>query len=202
MKRLFILCLALLMCACASAESYTVFLPAGKAIHSGPSRDFETVRNLDADGTFTIVEEVWDESGNLWGKLKSGAGWVFLQADGAPLYSPIRADYADEALLQSSVHHRLIADSSEYAVHMAFFANETLRNIAFSALELTDSGYSVSEPLFILYELTPDIPMVVSAAFPGDMSAYSLTFTDAAGNPHGYTVSISGRDGSLELIEQ
>ena len=202
MKRIFMLILCLLLCACAAAESYTVSLTEGRAIHCGPGHDFEIAQTLDEDGVFTIVEEVWDEHGNLWGRLKSGAGWVFLQADGAPLYSPIFADYADENLLRNSVHHRLIADNSEYAVHMAFFANEALCDIAFSALELTDSGMEPTATLFTLHELTPGIPMVVSAAFPGDLSAYRLTFTDASGIPHCCTVSISGMDGSLELIEE
>ena len=27
-------------------------------------------------GTYTIVEEATDEAGKLWGKLKSGVGWI------------------------------------------------------------------------------------------------------------------------------
>ena len=263
MKRLFFLCLALLLCACAAAEAYMISLPAGKIIYSGPGYDFAEVQTLDADGvftiteeirdnagnpwgrlksgagwialnmspytrplyaedpiyegpgydyavadffaengTFTIVEEAWDDDANLWGKLKSGAGWVFLKSESALMLAPLRAEYAGDALMHDGEHHRLIIDDSEYAVHMAFFAHETLRGVSFSALELTDAGYAVSEPLFTIAELSPGVPMVVSAAFPGDMSAYALTFTDAVGMPRSFTVTISGMDGSLELIEE
>jgi len=263
MKRLMILCLALMLCVCAAAETYTASLPAGKAIHAGPGsnyavaqtldkagvftiadeewdksgnlwgklksgagwvllteaisytralpagtavrtgpgREYSIAKTIDENGVFTIVAEKWDDAGNLWGKLKSGAGWVYLQSTGAPFYQPISADYADNHVL-SSVHHRLIADNSEYAVHMAFFASEPLRDVTFSSLALTDEGYDIAEHLFTLGKLTPDIPMVISADFPGDMSAYALTFTDASGVSHRYNVYISGMDGSLELIEE
>lgn len=58
---------------------YTVNLSADTAIYKGPSLDTDYVRSVAKNGVYTIVEESWDSVGNLWGKLKSGLGWVFLR---------------------------------------------------------------------------------------------------------------------------
>ena len=44
-------------------------------IHEGPSYNSTYVQML-PKGTFTIVAEEYDSNNNLWGKLKSGVGWI------------------------------------------------------------------------------------------------------------------------------
>ena len=44
-------------------------------IYKSPSYGSACVSML-PKGTYTIVEEKYDENNNLWGKLKSGAGWI------------------------------------------------------------------------------------------------------------------------------
>lgn len=51
---------------------------ASYSIYSGPSYDSDFVEDLPA-GTYTIVEEAYDENNNLWGKLKSGLGWICVE---------------------------------------------------------------------------------------------------------------------------
>ena len=46
-------------------------------IYEGPSYSSAYVQML-PEGTFTIVEEQYDENNNLWGKLKSGIGWICI----------------------------------------------------------------------------------------------------------------------------
>lgn len=60
--------------------NYLKELSGSVGIYSGPGYDFNFVQNVGQYGTYTIVEEKTDSSGNLWGKLKSGVGWVMLEA--------------------------------------------------------------------------------------------------------------------------
>ena len=51
-------------------------------------------------GIYTILSEVWDADGNLWGEMKSGIGWVLLiEGDlvcrRCGIYFPYKGLYAD-----------------------------------------------------------------------------------------------------------
>ena len=57
---------------------YTFSVPDDSTIiYDSPSYNGEQVQNLPL-GTYTIVEEQYDDNGKLWGKLKSGIGWICL----------------------------------------------------------------------------------------------------------------------------
>ena len=56
---------------------YTTSLSASTAIYATPDNS-TYVRTVGQDGIYTITEEAYDSAGNLWGKLKSGLGWVLL----------------------------------------------------------------------------------------------------------------------------
>lgn len=48
-------------------------------VRKGPGTSHPVVRTLVNDkNTYTIVEEYTKDSGNIWGRLKSGAGWINL----------------------------------------------------------------------------------------------------------------------------
>ena len=57
---------------------YTTGLSASTLIYTKPDRSSKQVQSVGVDGIYTIVEEAYDSVGNIWGKLKSGAGWVML----------------------------------------------------------------------------------------------------------------------------
>lgn len=59
-------------------ESYLVWLNAGVTVFEKPSASSQVTYVIDASTNYTIVEEATDSSGDLWGKLKSGVGWVNL----------------------------------------------------------------------------------------------------------------------------
>lgn len=173
-----------------------------QSIFDGPGYDYIFSGTVKEAGTYTIVEEVWDNEGNLWGRLKSGAGWVdlseILQFIENP--APISANFAEDRLLSSGNFHHYIGDTSEYAVKITFYAYETLKNVTFFSMELTET-MEKDEDLYSIPELTPEMPFVAAAAFPGDMTTYGISFTDQNGTAHCYTVSISGRNGTLVLSE-
>ncbi len=57
---------------------YTTQLSAARNIYNGPGNDYSHVQDVGLTGIYTIVAEKYDAYGNLWGKLRSGIGWVQL----------------------------------------------------------------------------------------------------------------------------
>ncbi len=181
---------------------YLLTVPrADQSIFSGPGYDYSFVGTVELAGVYTVVEEAEDAEGNLWGKLKSGIGWINLTEIRSPNQTPISANYADQTLLDSGNYHHCKADSSEYAVSIAFRAQEPLRDVAFTALDYTEAGFQVRELLYQMDRLDPEKPLVVEVSFPGDLTTYGIRFTDSEGIVRRYTVTISGRNGSLVLTE-
>ncbi|MBR6825954.1 MAG: hypothetical protein IKM59_05330 [Oscillospiraceae bacterium] len=58
--------------------SYIVTLLSSTPIYRAPNEYSEFIQYVGVYGAYTIVEEAWDQYGNLWGRLKSGVGWVML----------------------------------------------------------------------------------------------------------------------------
>ena len=59
-------------------ERYLVWLNIGVNIHEQPDSNSMITYVIDEAANYTIVAEAYDGSGDLWGKLKSGVGWVNL----------------------------------------------------------------------------------------------------------------------------
>lgn len=174
---------------------------ADQSIFDGPGYDYSFVGTVELAGVYTIMEEVWDYEGNLWGRLKSGIGWIDLTdvRNSKNLQIPITANYADDTLLDSGNFHHCIADTSEYMVQVAFRANAVLTDVTFSSLQFSESGYEIAQVLCTLPELSPEKPLVADISFPGDLSAFGISFTVDGGSVYNYMICISGRNGALEL---
>ena len=168
----------------------------GASIYTGPGTEFTWHKTTEEEGTFTIVAEVPDAYGDLWGKLKSGSGWVSLTQVQKLMIS---INYADEKLLSSGNYHHYSAGSAEYVEQVAFRAYESLRNVSLFEIIITEEE-DQERQIFSLKELNSGKPLVADLAFPGDMSMYGIRFTDSIGNKHTYAITISGMDGSLEII--
>lgn len=61
-----------------SFESYLVWLDEDVYVREEPNRNATVTYRIDISTKYTIVDETNDDYGNLWGKLKSGIGWVNL----------------------------------------------------------------------------------------------------------------------------
>ena len=61
-----------------SFESYLTWLNVGVYVHEKPDPTSNVTYVIDTATNYTIVDESYDEYGDLWGKLKSGVGWVNL----------------------------------------------------------------------------------------------------------------------------
>ena len=174
------------------------------SVYEGPGYDYGVVDTVGAAGTYTIVEEEVDYEGIRWGKLKSGLGWIDIAAaessEGEP--APIQVRFADEKTLNGGKYEEFIADDSEHMVKLLFIADEVLTNVQFSLLAPGDtSAYDVTETLYTMDQMTPDMPFVAGVVFYGDMTSYGISFTDAEGQEHHFATYISGRNGSLVLDE-
>lgn len=172
-------------------------------IFSGPSYDEFCVGTVREKGTYTIVEESDDGEGHLWGRLKSGAGWIDLTHVRSEEIAawPVSAAFAEDCP-PGDVYHRFAAEESEYTVWLAFRAYEPLTGVQLVSLNMAaEEGFAIEDAICSLETLTPDAPLLAGVTFPGDMSAYGLLFTDGEGLPRLFAVSISGRNGMLLLEE-
>lgn len=183
---------------------YLLKIPfADQSVFSGPGYDNSFVQTVELAGTYTIVEECWDYEGNLWGRLKSGVGWVDLTEIEYRIYAgaPISANYADAPLLNSGNYLYFNGGQTAYSVHVAFRAYETLSNVRFYDANLAaESGLELT-PLHFVDRMTPETPFVANVDFYGDMSAFAIAFTDGSGNERLYVLTTSGRNNALVFYE-
>lgn len=176
---------------------YRISLPAWTPVSSEPSYDVDCRMIIGEEGVFTIVEEQHDGEGSIWGRLKSGAGWVDLTCVRTSENPPVTANYAEAVPLTPENHSVFSAGKSEDAVRIAFRANEPLTAVRLTALELVDAGYAEAALLHELPVLEEDTYLVAEVVFYGDMTAYGISFTRADGTEQHCTVTISGRNGGV-----
>ncbi len=172
-------------------------------IFSGPGYDEFCVGTVRESGVYTIVEESDDGEGHLWGRLKSGAGWIDLTHVRSEQIAawPVSAAFAEDCP-PGDTYHRFAVEESEYTVWIVFRAYGPLTDVQLVSLDMAaEEGFAIAETLCTLDALTPDAPLAAGVVFPGDMSACGLRFTDETGLQRLFAVSISGRNGMLVLEE-
>lgn len=183
------------------AAPYTMRLDALTPIFEGPDYDFSYARMVGEDGVYTIVEEASDARQNVWGRLKSGVGWVCLTQVRSQQDAPLRAGFAETVELDETAHY-FAAEESEYREDIVFEAARPLRDVRLCALEIDGETYREQRTLFSLEELTEAQPLVAGVVFYGDLTAYGLSFWDGETETRRYfAVGISGRNGALVLSE-
>lgn len=174
-----------------------------QSIYSGPGYDYGFVATVRKQGTYTIVEESVDREGILWGRLKSGIGWVDLTEIQSGNYASdlISANYADEDLVRNGAYHHY-STNNDYCIPIAFYAYGTLWEVSLFDMQFDAEGYVLGTELLTIPEMTEEKPLVAELDFPGDMSTYGIRFADELGNIHVYYIYISGRNGALILATE
>lgn len=56
--------------------SYTLAVSAYTCVYDGPGYNYSIVEVIEEEGIYTIVDEAMDIDSGMWGKLKSGSGWI------------------------------------------------------------------------------------------------------------------------------
>jgi hypothetical protein len=165
-------------------------------IYAGPGFLSGAVDLVGEAGTYTVVEEAQDSDGNIWGRLKSGAGWICLTE---PALAPIYADFAPEDF---NAYHAYWSDETDYITSIGFTPAEKLTDVKFGLLDWFETeSWQMAEELYTMDELDPDHAFLAQVVFWGDMTTYGISFTDADGEARHFAVSISGKDGSLVCQE-
>ena len=179
---------------------YTTRVKAPFNIFAEPGYDYTIVDTVWEKGLFTIMEEKEDEEGNLWGKLKSGLGWINLTRLETESKLPVRAGLIEKNELPKD-YQEVILDDSEYMVRLAFIANENLKDLRFASIYLSDDGI-VDDTLHTFKELKEGQMFVAGVVFTGDFTTFGLEFVDVNGDTQYYAAYMSGRNGELILQEQ
>ena len=168
-------------------------------IYSEPGYEYMQTGTVGEAGVYTIVEEAPEVEGTIWGKLKSGAGWIDLTLLKIESEGILTADHADEKLLASDNYHYFASATDSSGVKIAFSAIVNLEDVSFCSLDMSEN-YQRGPELFRIPTWKPSQPFVVSVPFAGDMSAYELSCSYRGLFRYQFTVMISGRDGSIELL--
>jgi len=97
---------------------------------------------------------------------------------------PVTAEYASNSLLQSSsVYDAYRERESDYQVHIAFFANETVTDFQYIELIFDETmSYTPGDCLYRQESLKPSRPLVITTTFSGLLSDRGICFVDASGN--------------------
>ena len=122
----------------------------------------------------------------------------------------LRAEFLeDSGLEEGSYENELkeypdIFNAETYDAMIVFRVKEKVKEFRVLTLELQDvdeNGHATfdTELLLELYTLKPDDPIAVPMSFPGDIPTNGISYLDENGEPLLFTVSLSGRDGSLVL---
>lgn len=115
-------------------------------------------------------------------------------------------DYADETLLaDSSGFDELIDDDSEYQVKAVLTTNIAVKEFRYVELGFAEgngeTAFYVADELYSQDELSPERPLVIGMAFAGAIPDRGISFVDETGAIRYYSISMSGENGSLLLIE-
>ncbi len=165
-------------------------------IYVSPGYDNRDIGKLVDIGTYTITEEFTDDEGFLWGKLKSGIGWIDLdKALAEASHIPITMERITEKAAREIDCPMHVVEEADYTQWLLMQPYEKLTNVRLCFMDFTENGFENGEELYTIDALTVTTPLILGVVFYGDFTMFSLTFTDAAGEEHQYRIYESGRNG-------
>lgn len=118
----------------------------------------------------------------------------------------VRIQWAEEGLVDYNEYDEFIADESEAQVRLLFSSKDEVKD--FKVLEIAienidEEGRTdfTRKELYSINPLKPDKPLVLGMTFYGTMPTYAISYENKAGDNKVYAITLSGKDGSLQLIE-
>lgn len=171
-------------------------------IYEEPGYDYSETGVLLDPGAYEIAEEAVDAEGIRWGKLASGDGWIDLDKAAKEVRILLTMESATEQTIGGDEYHEAVLSTSENAVKLLFRAQEKLTGLCVTTMDFSDNGLFPAGELYALAKQTPQKPLVLTVAFPGDLTTYGLLYTDESGKEHTCILYPSGRNGAIVLQEK
>lgn len=117
----------------------------------------------------------------------------------------VRAQFAKN-LPANLRYDKFTADNGAGKVTVVFTPDKEISNFRFLALTLKDvdsHGHMIftEKELLRREKLSPDLPIGIEMVFYGDLPNNGISYVDGSGRTRKFTVSLSGRDGSVLLTE-
>lgn len=178
-------------------------------VYSNKTGECNAAKSAKFNGTeddFWILQEnLLSQTGHIaWTRFADYAAEIgyIPKAD-----SPVRARWFHEVLLTDSAYDTFVLDNREYAQEVVLFTTMPLADFKLMRVSLdlpTDENAPMVCTATPLYEkpLTPERPLVLKMAFPGDLPSYAVSCTDEDGTVRRLALWVSGMDGSLSLSEE
>ena len=160
-------------------------------IYKGPGYETGFASYVKKSSAYTIVEEKEDEFGILWGRLKSGAGWIDLERleieeTRGPVISIMTLT---DQVLNSGDYLYCPASSEEFPAQILLKANVSLAKIEFYPGYIGEESDVVAEDtVYTKKNCASGAFLLVDIYLPGDMSVYGIRATDVDGYTYHYRV--------------
>ncbi len=153
------------------------------------------------------AEDFWSLADNM---AKQTADWKLTpfskyKAEVKAKSARVRAQFAKN-LPANLRYDKFTADNSAEKVTIVFTPDKEISNFRFLALTLKDvdsHGHLIftEKELFCREKVSPDMPIGVDMVFYGDIPNNGISYVDGSGRTRKFTISLSGRDGSVLLTE-
>ncbi len=96
-------------------------------------------------------------------------------------------------------------DDGEYSAEIVFIG-ENLKNFKIMKISFTDYeeeiGAIFEEKIVYSRGIRDNVPLIVEVDFPGDLPSLGVSYINTRGEIVKYAVNISGKDGSISLVER
>lgn len=167
-------------------------------IFKEPSYDSRYAGTVRTAGRYTIVDERYDSEGNLWGKLKSGAGWVDLtDIERVNASKPVVT--AADLNYTPPEPYAYFGVPDAYTTAVIVHAYSDVREVILFHESALEFGFSTDMMIGYLPDMPADTPLVINIEFPGDMTTYILR-CELNGQLYHYYLYQNGRNGLVELV--
>ncbi len=135
-------------------NSYTMTVNAQTTIYKSPSYSSDVVDVIEENDTYTIVDEYYDEStGDIWGKLESGIGWINYYDATYSYEEPeyIEPEYIEpEEIAPNASTGKILIDDYEFEYiykHSDEYTHFTMNNIT---IEPTSTIYNLGKDEYLV----------------------------------------------------
>ena len=142
-------------------------------------------------------------------ELTPFADYVYTGAMQLKEKQAVRVDYLADVAAELDSYEKaadyfpeFYPEGTEFETTVVFRSDAGVRDFKLLTLELRDvddngKAHFEAVTLFHLPSLKAGVPLAVPVSFPGDIPSTGFSYTDEEGTTHQFTLSMSGKDGSL-----